>query len=190
MSPRDAEPQISTNLFLLNNAIMNRRCVTFSYTKLGEKPYQINVRPYRIFFDQNWYLYGYAVEREDTRVYRISRISDIVISAGTFEMPLLEDKEFKRIHIPWDFDDAPKVKVVLEFNEDVYGYLKENRFHKTEQYGEITNGKFIYTVQVTTPLNMISWLMTFYARVKVLEPKTLRDTMIEKIREMNSIYGI
>ncbi|MCE1246255.1 MAG: WYL domain-containing protein [Firmicutes bacterium] len=190
ISPSDAAPQISTNLFLLNNALVSRRCVTFTYTKLGEKPYVINVKPYRIFFDQNWYLYGFAEERNATRVYRISRVSDIVLNSCSFEMPEFKDKEFKRIHIPWDFGDGPEIRVVLDFEDSVLGYLQENRFHKTEQYGEFKDGRFIYTVNVTSPLNMISWLMTFYGRVKVLEPQFLRDALIEKILEMNKVYEI
>jgi predicted DNA-binding transcriptional regulator YafY len=188
ISPNDSGSQISTNLFIINNAISSRRRIRFIYTKMGQEPYEAVVEPYRIVFDQSWYLNGFALNRGEKRIYRLSRMKDIIVTEESFEMPPEQDIHIKRIGLPWDFGDDPPVKVVLEFNESALGYVREKALHPSEQYSAPLDGKFLYTVHVSSPLNMSSWILSFGPSVRVLEPEELKNKVVSAIIGMASLY--
>lgn len=74
------------SLHNIEKAIDNSLVVQFKYTSFNNKDSIREVEPINIIFKAHaWYLYGFSKERNNFRVFRLSRIRDLKILDFTFE---------------------------------------------------------------------------------------------------------
>jgi predicted DNA-binding transcriptional regulator YafY len=71
------------------SALRENRVLAFEYQGLWDEGYEPRrVRPYQLLFDTGvWYLYGYAEERKDIRVFFLQRIRNITLTGDRFALP-------------------------------------------------------------------------------------------------------
>lgn len=113
------------------------------------------------------YLYGFDVEKQESRVFNIRRIISVLsrkIKKGDFEIQLTK---IKFILNNTDSDE-------LEDNEKIVEVLDEGFLVEAEYYND-----FI----------AIQRILSFGANCILLEPYGLKDKIIEKIKEMRKNYG-
>ena len=66
---------------VLKQAVMTRRQIHFKYYGSNGMVSERDCRPYRLIYkDKAWYLYGWCLAREDCRLFRLSRIKEIVLT--------------------------------------------------------------------------------------------------------------
>ncbi|GAB3068629.1 helix-turn-helix transcriptional regulator [Virgibacillus ainsalahensis] len=67
--------QIKEDISLINQAIENNRLLKFDYVDQKGKKTDRVVEPYRLLVSEmHWYLFGYSLEREDYRTFKLARI--------------------------------------------------------------------------------------------------------------------
>ncbi len=93
----DYSPEIAARISKLETAITKRRTVTFTYYTMGrDEEMERVVDPYALIWNGGqWYLVGHAHERQDIRVFRLTRIRD--------EIKFMSRRE-RDFAIPEDFD--------------------------------------------------------------------------------------
>jgi proteasome accessory factor C len=93
----DYSPEIAARIAKLETAITKRRTVTFEYYTIGrDELSERTVDPYALVWNGGqWYLVGHAHEREDLRVFRLTRIR------GEIKFTSRRERDFE---LPADFD--------------------------------------------------------------------------------------
>jgi len=67
--------------------------------------------------------------------------------------------------------------------------VKSGKRHHTQNIEELSDGSIIYSVTLGDWKEFSIWLGSFGANAEVIEPKELRDYMIEEARKVLRIYG-
>lgn len=93
----DYSAEIAARIAKLETAITKRRTVTFTYYTMGrDEEMERVVDPYALVWNGGqWYLVGHAHEREDIRVFRLTRIR------GEIKFTSRRERDFD---VPADFD--------------------------------------------------------------------------------------
>lgn len=165
----------------IQSAIDSRRAVCFQYyAPSGES--ERTIEPYYLVFRwSSWYVWGWCEKRKDYRLFKLNRMNQVEVLDRTFarrKVPLPDLSEERifpgGIQVRAVFDSDVKWRLVEEFGADC--------FTNTE------NGKLLFTADYTDMENLVSWLLTFGAKVEILEPKEVRDILRKNAEEILKIY--
>ena len=166
----------------IQNAIENRHIIQFVYyAPSGES--NRRVEPYYLVFRwSSWYVWGWCLERKDYRLFKLNRMDCVVETDHGFlrkEVPM-PDLSNEKI-----FPGGIKVKAL--FTQDM-------KWRMVEEFGpncftETDDGRLLFSADYTDMDNLVTWLMTFGAKVEVLEPEEVRDIIRRNAEEILKIYG-
>lgn len=167
---------------VLKQAVMTRRQIHFKYYGSNGMVSERDCRPYRLIYkDKAWYLYGWCLAREDCRLFRLSRIKEIVLTGIQFDrIPEGTEPDLTR----WENEPEP-VSVVLRFPEEaasrVYDVFDDRAV--TECGGELT-------VRAVIPDNewLYGFLMSFGDKVTVLSPLSLKRAVEKRLKSALQHY--
>ena len=162
----------------LHEAIENSRLVSFSYHAPSGESSRL-VEPYDLIFQwAGWYLWGWCRTREDFRLFKLNRMTELA-DAGSFEKrpASLPDLSQERV-----FPHVFQVKARIE---------PEYRWRLIEEYGadsfqEQEDGSLLFTFGFTDKTGIVGWIASFGGGAELLEPEELRRDLAqfgEKIRK-------
>ncbi|MDE7414917.1 MAG: YafY family transcriptional regulator [Lachnospiraceae bacterium] len=140
------------------------------------------VEPYYLIFRwSSWYLWGWCKKREDFRLFKLNRMDQIQISDNIFNkrqapVPDLGDERI--------FPGGIAVKALFE---------PECKWRLVEEFGPYCftvqeDGRLLFHADYTDRENLITWLLSFRDKVKLLDPKEIRAEMLENIERMRRNY--
>ena len=173
---------LAPKIEVIQNAIENRHIIQFMYyAPSGES--NRRVEPYYLVFQwSSWYVWGWCLERKDYRLFKLNRMECVVET----------DREFLRRDVPMPdlsnekiFPGGIKVKALFTPNM---------KWRLVEEFGpncftETDDGRLLFSADYTDMENLVTWLMTFGAKVEVLEPEEVRDIIRRNAEEILKIYG-
>ncbi len=161
---------------MLKRSILGRQEIQFLYyNSLGEVS-QRRCQPLKMVYkDKAWYLYAYCLKRNDYRLFRISRIKELLVTDQYFkshsEMKesvfYLMEEMGKPITIELSFPKEVSYRVYDTFEDDVIKW----------------NGQEI-RVNVTLPETewLYSFIMSFGNQISILYPISLKEKIIERYK--------
>ena len=173
---------LAPKIEVIQSAIENRHIIQFVYyAPSGES--NRRVEPYYLVFRwSSWYVWGWCLERKDYRLFKLNRMDCVVETDHGFlrkEVPmpdLSNEKIFPGgINVKALFTPNMKWRLVEEFGP--------NCFTETD------DGRLLFSADYTDMDNLVTWLMTFGAKVEVLEPEEVRDIIRRNAEEILKIYG-
>ncbi|MBI5568216.1 MAG: YafY family transcriptional regulator [Chloroflexi bacterium] len=170
-----ANEQESDLLRQLRRAILERRQVRFRYhARSREGAAQLReVDPYGLVnFGGTWYLMGHDHLRHDLRHFRLERMEALSLSAHHFARPV----DF-RVELRAPTNERPLVVRVL-FDRDVARWVRESRNFFVVQEEDTPQGLLV-TLRVREAEEIVSWLLSWGGRVRVLEPEVIRQRLTE-----------
>jgi len=146
----------------IKKAIIEGRLIEFTYYyDKGEA--RRCIEPYFVIFQWSaWYVFGYCLEREGWRLFKLGRLWDLQICDVQFaqrEIPP-EKRNFNTV-----FTDNIKLVALFDFSE---------KYKLVDAYGpdsmvETAEG-LLFEFGFTNKEPVISWLLGFGGNVKVIEP--------------------
>lgn len=161
---------------MLKRSILGRQEIQFLYyNSLGEVS-QRRCQPLKMVYkDKAWYLYAYCLKRNDYRLFRISRIKELLVTDQYFKshsemkesvFSLMEEMG-KPITIELSFTKEVSYRVYDTFEDDVIKW----------------NGQEI-RVNVTLPETewLYSFIMSFGNQISILYPISLKEKIIERYK--------
>lgn len=161
---------------MLKRSILGRQEIQFLYyNSLGECS-QRRCQPLKLVYkDKAWYLYAYCLKRNDYRLFRISRIKELLVTDQYFKshsemkesvFSLMEEMG-KPITIELSFPKEVSYRVYDTFEDDVIKW----------------NGQEI-RVNVTLPETewLYSFIMSFGNQISILYPISLKEKIIERYK--------
>src|SRR3954447_20337209 len=173
--------EVSARLAKIDTAIYRRKRIEFEYhTMQSDETALRRVDPYHLLFEGGqFYLVGYAHERKDVRVFRLSRIRGKVAYATKaehdFQRPADFDPRGYANRIPWQLGDQVDVAEV-EIPEDVAWYVER----QYGAYGTLEGG--VFRTGYALPRLLISWALSFGLRI--LGPPALVEEVRRRVDEL------
>lgn len=185
-SKKTDNKQVFWNIEQLEQAISEERQVSFTYFKYGfdkklvprrEKPYVVN--PHRmLYINEHYYLVCSYEEIDHTSMYRIDKMKDIKILEKKWSMPAAKQSESrdslyafsgKTERVTMHCDNIILDDVIDKFGTEVW--IKK-----------LDEEKFLLSVDAP-PHGMKFWALQYLPYIEVVEPKWLRNEIIECVRE-------
>ncbi len=172
---------IAPKIELIQEAIEERRQVSFHYYAPGGDSIRTIEPCYLVFKWSSWYVWGWCRSREDFRMFKLNRMDGLKKEETGFlprEVPV-PDLSTGKI-----FPGEIRVKAL--FSRDCKWRLVEE--FGMHSFAEQEDGTLLFTADYTDKENLISWLLTFGAKVKVLEPAEVREELIRIAKNILAQY--
>ncbi len=188
------KPLGTENMNGLLGGIKNHFKVQFKYEKYMDNTAKKNDRtvfPLALQEARNrWYLVAKDSSDGLVKTFGLDRISELEISKSTFDYPVSFNlnEHFKNAFGIISSEKAPQ-KVVLEFSTEQANYIKSLPLHHSQiVVSEYTNTTLIELYLCPT-YDFVMELLSMGKEVKVLEPKSLQDEIIVKLKETLNNYN-
>ena len=172
---------LAPKIRVLQEAIEERHPVRFSYfAPSGES--ERRAEPYFLIFRwSSWYLWAFCRDREDFRLFKLTRMQGLRKEEETFAprqvpVPDLSDQKI--------FPGSIRVRAL--FHPDLKWRLMEE--FGPESFSETGDGRLLFSAEASDMDSLITWLMTFGDRAEVLEPAEAGEEILQRAERMVSLY--
>ncbi len=168
---------------IIQAALQNHTLLSFAYTAHHGKKTIRTVEPYQLVLKgSRWYFQGYCRTRNDFRLFRVSRMSELQMKRETFipqdfQKPILDFEEIAEA-----MQTDIKIRIHQSVLDRVLEYCPYDRFVPDDDAYYIVNFPFIendYHYDI---------LLGFGDKCECLEPLHIRAEMKRKIQNMAAIY--
>lgn len=174
--------QINEDMLFIKQAIEKNWLLKFEYVdQKGNVTYRV-VEPYKLHLSEmHWYLFGYSIEREDYRTFKLTRITNI--QKDGFFVPR-SDKVTEEIKQHNEQQRLVTVQLMIDVTV---------RDQFVERYGKNSVSKMTtkdYYATIELPDNQFSYqfLAGFGNKVKILKPKNFISKYLNFLEEAMKLY--
>ena len=165
---------------LIQGAIEQPRAIRFTYFSPKGKS-ERTVEPfYLVFHWSTWYVWGWCRMREDFRMFKLNRITDLATgeSFAPRSAPL-PDLEPERIF-------PAKYQVTVLFDPSCRWRLVEE--YGADRFTEEPDGRLRFTGGFPDADSVLSWVLTFGDKAELLGPEELREQLRELTKTLAHRY--
>ncbi len=167
---------LSQRLSKVETAIFRRKTIVFDYYTIGRDAQEARkVDPYHLLYKGGqFYLIGYSHERDDTRVFRVSRIRGKVGYSSKAEHDFNRPEEFDprdyAIRTDWQLGDPiGRARIWLS---DRIDWLALRHFGHAGEVTEVDDG-VIFETDYANARQMVSWVLGLAEHARVDGPPEL-----------------
>lgn len=168
---------------VLKKSILERKIIEFNYfNSCGEKSKR-NVEPLKLVFKgQDWYLYGFCKLKHDFRMFKITRMRNVIALNENYKRDIPQD-------IWTDSADKYKKKMVTLVLK-VDGNMAYRVFDEFSTENIITNQDGSFTVETLVPEGewIHGYIMSYGENAEVLEPEYIRNEIIDNNKRLLKKY--
>jgi len=184
-----AEPILNLEVFdALARATARREQLEIRYRKPGQAGADTRVvDPYHLGnINGEWFLFAYDHLRQDIRTFVPSRIQSVRATGKTFERTRQFSLE-KRLKDSFGVHSgAERHEVVLRFAPEVADYIREKRWHESQQLRELRDGGVELKLRLSSLGEVERWVLSWGGRATVIRPAELVRSVQEAARRMLS----
>ena len=182
-----AEPILNLEIFdALAKATASRRQLELTYRKAGNREGETRVvDPYHLAnINGEWYLFAFDHARKDIRTFVPARVSAVKQTGKTFPRPQKFSLE-KRLRDSFGVHSGEgRFEVLLRFNERVADYIREKKWHESQQLRELKNGGVELSLKLSSLIEIERWVLSWGGDVEVLKPRELIATIREAAKKI------
>jgi proteasome accessory factor C len=189
---------LSARLAKVETAIFRNKTIVFDYyTMERDEVSPRRVDPYHLLFQGGqFYLLGYAHEREAIRVFRLSRIRGKVSYATKaehdFHRPADFDPRAYADRADWQLGDEQGIAEILI--SDRIAWQVERHFGR---YGEIRaplgdgaeDGDMVFATSYSNARGLVSWVLGLGLHARLLGPQELTDEYERRLELLEERHG-
>ena len=162
------------------SAILERRVAEFDYyNQYGLKTFR-RIEPVKLWFkSHSWYVTGFCITKQDTRMYKLTRVENLVITDEHFA---------KREPTPVADTGTPQQTTVIRFRiapemaYRVFDYFGENSVEKQP------DGSYIAQAAWGEDNWVYGFILSFGEHIKVLEPEHIGEIIKNKAQKIVENY--
>ncbi len=183
LSPWTGNLQLQSYLEIIKTALQESRLLTFEYVAHHGNKTERTAEPYQLVLkNSHWYLQGYCHKRNDFRLFRLSRMSNLQIQEETFS-PRDYQKPFLNFAEMWEtMQTKIKIRIHKSVMDRVLDYCAYEDFFPDGDEHYIVSFPFIeneYHYDI---------LLSFGDKCECLEPLHIRTEMKRRIHDIADIY--
>jgi predicted DNA-binding transcriptional regulator YafY len=163
----------------MKEAILHHNVLKFLYYNSNGERSERRIAPLKLVFrSQSWYLFGYCMDKKDGRFFKVSRIRDLQVEDEVYTPNLQATAVIPELsQVP----TTPRIPVVLRI-DGAMGYRVYDEFpenHITKK----SDGSFLIRTELVGGTWLNGYLMSYEDHIEILEPKELRDEILQKYRD-------
>lgn len=183
-SPWGSNPNAFHRFTDIKNAIMQSRVVEIEYINSGNIVSTRKIEPLRLVFKyQAWYLWAYCLQKQEYRIFRISRIKKIKLTEQSFDR--------SRAYAVTDQHTSsegnkPTVHLVLLFTPEAYYRLCDD--FDENQIKDNNDGSYLLEMDVPEDEWVYGYILSYGTNVKVIEPEHIRNGIRERSQRITEFY--
>jgi predicted DNA-binding transcriptional regulator YafY len=182
-----AEPILNLEIFeALGQATAQRQQLEISYRKPGQRSAEPRVvDPYQLAnINGEWFLIAYDQMRKDFRKFVPARIKSIRKTGKTFER--LENFSLdKQLRDSFGVHSAHgEYEVVIRFDAMAADYIREKRWHDSQQLKELKNGGVELKMKLSSLPEVERWVLNWGGKAVVVKPKELAEMVKKSARNI------
>ncbi len=176
----------------IEDAIRSKLKITITYrASWNQEVTERTVHPYMFHYSHirdTWYLIGYCELRDDIRTFAINRIRTVSLSKkrftvqSSFSFENYMDKTFDQVH------DSEPCSVVIRFSPFQSQWIREHKWHPTQEIEELKDGSIILRMQVGALDAVKRWVLRYGNEAEALEPQELREMLQYELLATGKMY--
>jgi len=184
-----AEPILDLAIFdLLAKATGTREQLEILYRKPGAaQPEQRIVDPYHLAnINGEWFLFAYDHLRKDLRTFVPARMKAVKKTGKTFPKPQKFSLD-RRLQGSFGVRSGQESHdVVLRFNAQVADYIREKKWHESQELRELKQGGVELRMRLSGLAEVERWVLTWAGNALVVKPPELARSVAESARRILS----
>lgn len=176
------QSSLTQKIETVKTAIAAKRILSFQYYyEKGEMKRRIE--PYRLIFKwSSWYVFGYCLDRQAYRLFKLNRLWDLQTEEPFPERTIPEEElsfgdylTEAAFHLKAVFAGSEKHRLIDEYGIDSYLVRQDE--------------SLLFERDFASYENMREWIFSFGDKVYVLEPKELQDDRKKQAENMIKMYA-
>lgn len=175
-----AEPILNLEVFdALAKATSQRKQLELDYRKAGTTAAEKRVvDPYHLAnINGEWFLFAFDHLRKDIRTFVPARIKSVKQTGKTFERPQGFSLE-KRLRDSFGVHSGEgHYYVVLRFSPKVADFIREKRWHDSQELRELKGGEVELRLKLSSLLEIERWVLSWGENARVVRPKELAESV-------------
>lgn len=183
LSPWMGNRNIQPYLEMIKTALQESRLLSFEYTDRQGNKTARTAEPYQLVLKSNhWYLQGYCHKRNDFRLFKLSRMSNLQMEKELFTPQDYEKPQLDFADILETMQTRIKIRIHKSVMDRMLDYCTYENFLPDGDEHYIVNFPFIeneYYYDI---------LLSFGDKCECLEPPHIRAEMKRKIQEIAALY--
>lgn len=179
MGGRDAQNYLE----MIKKALHEKNNLSFDYAdRYGNKTTR-SVEPYQLVMkNSHWYVHGYCLKRNDFRLFRLFRMSNLQLE-DTFFTP----RDFEKPQLDFTNEVATMVETIqIRIHQSVMDKVLD--FCAYEQFAPDGDEHYIVDFPFIENDYYYTILFSFGNRCECLEPQHIRTEMKRRVNELATMY--
>ncbi|HEX3659116.1 MAG TPA: WYL domain-containing protein [Pirellulales bacterium] len=171
-------------------AIEEDRAVFLTYqSQRSTEPVTYDVYPYRVIEHRgSLYLFGHSPDHGEPRTWKVDRITDVGLTDIHFQRP---DDAQLNAQLSGNFgifSGKGDIAVRIHFAPTAARYVNEKRMHASQRVALQPDGSALVEFQLSSLVEIKSWILSFGPAAEVLEPEELREEILADLQALQSMY--
>ena len=174
-------PLLAPRLTELKDACLRRRLVRFTYCAPAGDSLR-EVEPARLVFRwSSWYLFGWCRERQDWRMFKLTRMLGLETLEESFPprpvpSPVAPVERIypNALQAAVRFDPAARWRLI-----DEYG---------PESFSREPDGSLLFRRGFPDKEELLRWVLSFQEQAELLEPEDLRRELADRLKKISGKY--
>jgi len=187
-----AESILDLSIFdILAKATAAREQLELTYRKPGAaRPEQRIVDPYHLAnINGEWFLFAYDHLRKDIRTFVPARMKALRKTGRTFPKPQKFSLD-QRLHGSFGVRSGEgSYEVVIRFDAQVADYIREKKWHDTQQLRELKQGGVELRMKLSSLVEVERWVLNWAGHAVVVKPAELVRSVADSARRILSRTG-
>jgi proteasome accessory factor C len=185
--------ELSARLAKVETAIFRNKTIVFDYyTMERDEVGPRRVDPYHLLFQGGqFYLLGYAHEREAIRVFRLSRIRGKVSYATKAEHDFRRPEDFDprayARRADWQLGDPIDAAEVLISSR--IAWQIERHFGRYGEIRALGDGDVVFATDYSSPRTIVAWVLGLGANARLLAPESLTHELGRRLELLWERHG-
>lgn len=168
---------------LINAAMEQKHRISFRYFSPNGECERVIEPHYIIFQWSNWYVWGFCIDRQDFRMFKLSRIAELQTTDEPIEPREIPTYQFQN----WWGTDS-QVKTTVRFDKSVKWRLIDEWGVDRLQYDE--EGNIVITFTWSDLPSLFHFILSFGDKAEILEPVEYRKQFAEILKRLQIKYDI
>ena len=185
LSPWGGSEPLKDRIIPIRQAIESHYEIDFMYKDAEGTRTKRRVEPYSLILKgQNWYLYAWCLLRQDFRLFKISRIKELLLTDISYNARELTNEQYS-----WEDEWNHKAKMLeldLLFEQDLESTVEE--YFDSDMIRQ-DDGKIMIKVHLPENNWLYGWLLSFGSTVEVINPPHVREFMARTAKEILKKYS-
>jgi predicted DNA-binding transcriptional regulator YafY len=164
----------------IRNAIINSQVISFDYINGNGGKSSRSVEPVKLIFNAyTWYLIAYCLLRDSHRMFRLSRIKNVLVTNRHFTRREITEQEKPGSH-------APFIDLKLRCDEKIL-----NRLYDTfdeECISKNGDGSYDLTASIPEEEWVYGYILSLGSCVELIEPEHIRGIIKTRAKEILEKY--